>query len=539
MLSSSKARLSAPLTNKSRRSAASFAALAAAAGLVGLGLMTDAPSAHAQGMTPVQFAPNANRAPAAGFADLVDRVKGTVVSVHVTGGGNRVAQAQGPAAPKNAPTPRRGGAPDQPFGGIPGLPDDHPLNEFFKNLPRGGQGGPGGGAAPMPSLAQGSGFVISEDGYVVTNNHVIDGANKIQLSFDDQSGKVDAELVGTDPRTDIALLKIKNPARKYQFVKFAPKDPRVGDWVLAVGNPFGFGGTVTSGIVSALARDVGSGPYDFLQIDAAVNRGNSGGPTFNLDGDVIGVNTAIYSPSGGNVGIAFAVPAKTVSEVVTQLRTKGSVSRGWLGVKIQTIDEDVAASLGLGEAKGALINEVTANGPAAAAGLKNGDTILSVNGDKISDSRDLARRVAALAPNATADVRVIRAGKEQNIPVKLGDFKDANGPQPATPAKADPAKPAPATDVSALGIKLSSVTGAKAPKEGVLVSEVDTASDAATKGLRAGDIILEVGGQAVNSTDDVAKSVADVSKLGRKAVLLRVKTGDQSRFVAVQLKKAG
>ena len=495
------------------RSAAAACAIAAA---VSLNLLAPVPHAHAQ------LASGANRAPFS-FADVVDRVKGTVVSIHVVGGGSpKVAQA--PAAPN--PKGPRGRGPEN-FGGIPGLPEDHPLNEFFKNLPR------GGGGFNMPTLAQGSGFVISEDGYVVTNNHVIDGASKIQLSFDDQSPKLDAELVGTDQRTDVALLKIKTPGRKLPFVKFAPKDPRVGDWVIAVGNPFGFGGTVTAGIVSALARDVGSGPYDYLQIDAAVNRGNSGGPTFNLDGDVIGVNTAIYSPSGGSVGIAFAVPARTVSEVIEQLRSSGSVSRGWLGVKIQNVDEDTAASLGLGETRGALVNDVTADGPAARAGLKNGDTILTVNGDKIADSRDLARRVAALAPNANANVVVLRGGKEQTITVKLGDFKDANGPV-STPAKAEAAKPSATTDLDALGLKLSV---AKGGRDGVTIAEVDPNSDAAIKGLRAGDVIIEISGQPAASVDDISKGLAEANKLGRRALLMRVKSGDQTRFVAVQLKK--
>jgi serine protease Do len=509
--------------SRSPRLARSATASWAIAAAMGLGTLSILPVAQAQ------LAPNAvgSRTPVT-FADIVDRVKGSVVSVHVVGGGGaKVAQAPAPNQ-KGAP-PRGRGAPDQPFGGIPGLPDDHPLNEFFKNLPRGG-----GGGGNAPALAQGSGFVISDDGYVVTNNHVIENATKIQLSFDDASAKVDAELVGTDQRTDIALLKIKGANRKFAFVKLAPKDPRVGDWVVAVGNPFGFGGTVTAGIVSALARDVGSGPYDYLQIDAAVNRGNSGGPTFNLDGEVIGVNTAIYSPSGGSVGIAFAVPAKTVTEVVNQLKTSGSVSRGWLGVKIQNVDEDTAASLGLGETRGALINEVTPDGPAARSGLKNGDTILTVNGEKIADSRDLARKIAALAPNATADVVVLRGGKEQPVPVKLGDFKDANGPT-STPAKADVTpKPTATTDLEALGLKLSA---GKTPRDGVSIVEVDSNSDAALKGLRAGDVIIEVSSLPVASVDDVSKGLAEASKLGRRALLLRVRSGDQTRFVAVQLKK--
>jgi serine protease Do len=360
---------------------------------------------------------------------------------------------------------------------------------------------------------------------------VIDNATKIQVSFD-KDNKFEAELVGTDSRTDIALLKIKK-SQTFPFVKFSDKSPRVGDWVIAVGNPFGLGGTVTAGIVSAQGRDIGSGPYDYMQIDAAVNRGNSGGPTFNLDGEVVGVNTAIYSPSGGNVGIAFAIPAKTVIEVVDQLKNSGSVSRGWLGVKIQNVDEDTAASLGLGEAKGALVNEVTAGGPAADAGLKNGDAILAVNGNKVADSRDLARQIAAFAPNTRVDVRILRGQKEQTVAVKLGKFpsgkelaKVESGSSPATPQ---------ATEMDQLGLSVAPGTGLD--KDAVTITQVDGSSDAAQKGLKTGDVILEIGGLSVKTPQDVANGVKEAAKLGRKAVLMRVKSGDQTRFVAVQLKK--
>ena len=325
----------------------------ALAGVVGLGMPH--PAVHAQRSDATVQTPM-GRAPLS-FADIVERVKPAVVSIHVTNGGAKT--AQGPQGPK-------GGTPKSPRDFLPDLPDDHPLNEFFKNLPKEWRGQPS--PSPRPSLAQGSGFVISTDGYVVTNNHVIDSASKIQVSFD-KDNKYEAELIGTDQRTDIALLKIKDTSRPFTFVKFSDKTPRIGDWVLAIGNPFGLGGSVTAGIVSAQGRDIGSGPYDYMQIDAAVNRGNSGGPTFNLEGEVVGVNTAIYSPSGGNVGIAFAIPSKTASEVVEQLKSGGSVNRGWLGVKIQNVDEDTAASLGLNEPKGALVSDVTAGGPAAAAGL--------------------------------------------------------------------------------------------------------------------------------------------------------------------------
>ena len=483
--------------------------LALGASLLALGML--APSAPAL----AQFKSDApsiqtpmGRAPLT-FADIVERVKPAVVSISVTGS-TRVARNQ-----KGGP----GAAP------LPDLPDDHPLNDFFRNLPKGGGAAP----APRPTQAQGSGFVISADGYAVTNNHVIDGANKIQVTFDDGE-KLDAELVGTDPRTDLALIKIKSN-KTFKFVKFAGASGRVGDWVVAVGNPFGLGGTVTVGILSANARDIGSGPYDYIQIDAAVNRGNSGGPTFNLDGEVIGVNTAIYSPSGGNVGIAFAVPAKTAMQVVEQLKSSGTVSRGWLGVKIQNVDEDTAASLGLPEPKGALISEVTANGPAAASGLKTQDAILQVNGAKIADSRELARKIAEFAPNTTVDVQVWRGNASQMIKVKLGLFPSST--EKVADAEA-PKAPAGTRAMEQLGMKLATT---RAGGEGVAIAEVDAGSDAATKGLKAGDRILEVAGQAVATVDDVANGVKKAVDLGRRAVLLHVKSGDQKRFVAVQLKQ--
>ena len=497
------------------------------AGLLGLTLIVPNAPLQAQRTEAPTVQTPMGRAPLS-FADIVERVKPAVVSVNVDGA-SRVARGS-----------KGGGG----GGGVPDLPDDHPLNEFFKNLPkefRGPQGPQGqqGQQAPRPSRGQGSGFVISADGFVVTNNHVIDGATKIQVSFD-ENRKFDAELVGTDSRTDVALLKIKS-SQPLPFVKFAEKVPRVGDWVVAVGNPFGLGGTVTAGIVSALARDIGSGPYDFMQIDAAVNRGNSGGPTFNLDGEVVGVNTAIYSPSGGNVGIAFAVPARTASEVVAQLQNKGSVSRGWLGVKIENVDEDKAASLGLAETRGALINEITPNGPAAASTLRAGDVILSLNGARIENSRDLARKVAELAPESKVDVNVSRYGKTETISLKLGTFPGAQ-----EVAKAEPAPPKPqSTELSQLGLSLATPPAAKSAAKngaaavaGVLITEVDATSDAASKGLKAGDIILDVQGQTVASPADVETGVKNVSASGRPAVLLRVKSGDNVRFVAVQLKKS-
>jgi len=483
------------------------------AGLVALGTVAPLAPALAQRSDAVQ-APMA-RAPLT-FADIVEKVKPSVVSISVTNGGSRTLANR-----------RGGGGGGQPFGGVPGLPDDHPLNEFFKNLPeqfRNQQ------PRARPSLAQGSGFVISADGYVVTNNHVVDGASKIEVSFDDQE-KLEAELIGADARTDLALIKIKGD-KTFPYVRFASKSSRVGDWVLAVGNPFGLGGTVTAGILSASSRDIGSGPYDFIQVDAAVNRGNSGGPTFNLDGEVIGVNTAIFSPSGGNVGIAFAVPAKTAATVVEQLKSKGSVERGWLGVRIQNVDEDMAASLGLQQPRGALVVEATPNGPAEKSGILVRDAILKVNGAVIEDSRDLARKIAEYAPDTTVDVLVWRNNAEKMVPVRLGLFPKS-GEELARLQESKPAKPE-TTELGQLGLTLAPADD-KADSEGVAIAEVDNSSDAAIKGLKAGDRIVEIGGEKVVGADDVRKGVKKARDLGRRAVLLQVMSGERKRYVAVQL----
>jgi serine protease Do len=520
---------SSKLTSKFVPTSAALAAVAA----VGFGLAVPAHPARAESGAQTIQTPF-GRAPLS-FADIVDRVKPAVVSVSVIndGGASKLASNE------------KGGKKGEKNFTLPDLPPDHPLHDFFKNLPK------EFGQEEKPKIVQGqgSGFVISPDGYVVTNNHVIDGATKIQVSFDNDETKYDAKLVGTDPRTDVALIKIESN-KTFPTVKLSDKDPRVGDWALAVGNPFGLGGTVTAGIVSALARDIGSGPYDYLQIDAAVNRGNSGGPTVNLDGDVIGVNTAIFSPSGGNVGIAFAVPAKTVKEVVTQLKSAGSVSRGWLGVKIQNVDEDTAASIGLTDPHGALVSEVTPSGPAAKSGIKTQDAILQVNGEKIADSRDLARKIAELAPDSSVDVKVWRNNSEQSLKVKLGLFPknaeqamngDNDNDNDNSNNNDDDAK---SVDLSQLGITLMPArptTGKDADKDvgGVAIAEVDPTSDAAEKGLKPGDVILEVSGQSVGSPNDVISGIKKAQELKRTAVLLHIKSADQKRFVAVQLTKKG
>ncbi len=462
------------------------------------------------------------------FADIIEKVKPSVVSVSVVSGGNTKMASKDDSQEENKPGKQAKPGKRKLPEGMPDIPEDSPLFDFFfRNMPKGGKQ-----AEERPMQGQGSGFVISTDGYVVTNNHVIEGANKIQVSFDDRE-KLDVELIGTDPRTDLALLKIQS-SKTFPAVKFADKPARVGDWALAVGNPFGLGGTVTAGIVSALARDINPGPYEFIQIDAAVNKGNSGGPTFNLNGEVMGVNTAIYSPSGGNVGIAFAVPAKTAMDVVEQLKKSGSVSRGWLGVKIQNVDEDTSAALGLPDQKGALISEVTPDGPAQGAGLKAQDTILSVNAAAVNDSKDLARKIADLRPDSSVDLKVWRGGSAQDMTVKLGKFpgsaeeiaKLENGQAPGNDDSQAPA----GVEVEKLGLRLDS----KPTGGGVAIADVASNSDAAEKGIKPGDVILQVDGTEVTSAADVISSVNKVHGNGKKAVLLYIKSADQKRVVGIK-----
>lgn len=479
-------------------------------GLLGTALVPNSPVANAQtNKAQSTFAAPYANAPAT-FADLAEKVRPAVVSIRVKNGAKRQKS--------------RGGSPDL---NIPDLPDDHPLNEFFKKFRK---DGPDGERRRRPSLAQGSGFIISEDGYVVTNNHVIANATEISITMDN-GDEYDAEIIGTDERTDLGLLKIKSK-KKFPFVEFSEKSARVGDWVLAVGNPFGLGGTVTAGIVSARQRDIGSGPYDFLQIDAAVNRGNSGGPAFNLNGKVIGVNTAIFSPSGGNVGIAFAVPAKLVQSVVAQLKNEGKVARGWLGVTIQNVNEDIAASLGIDEPKGALVTRLADKSPAKKANMQVGDLIVSVDGNKIENSRDLARKIAAYEPNKGVRVTVLRDGKKHDIRVELGTFPGAKKIAALTSGKPS------GEEMEGLGLSLAPASEfSGAGEEGVVIVEVDPDSKAAQKGLKAGDIILKVAGVTVNDPGDVAEGVRKARKKQRKAVDMLVRSGERQRFIALPLKK--
>jgi len=327
-----------------------------------------------------------------------------------------------------------------------------------------------------------------------------------------------------------------NEGGNFPYVELASQPPRVGDWVLAVGNPYGLGGTVTAGIVSARGRDIGAGPYDdFIQIDAPVNRGNSGGPTFDVNGAVIGVNTAIFSPSGGNVGIAFAIPASTVKSVVTQLRDRGSVTRGWIGVQIQPVTAEIADSLNLKSTQGALVAEPQAGSPAVTAGIRAGDIITQVNGNPVRDARELARTIGSMPPNTSVRLTVLRNGAEQAITLTLGELPNQQQAR-ATPDKREEKR---GTEVPRLGLTLQPAADvAGGGNEGVVVTNVENGGIAAEHGFRSGDVILEVGGKRVTSPAEVRDTIADAQKGGRRTILVRVKSGDNIRFVAVRLARA-
>jgi serine protease Do len=464
------------------------------------------------------FAAQARPAPA-GFADLAARVTPAVVNVSST-----------------QIVPQSGG----PEGQFPGVPPGSPFEDFFKRFAQPQEHATPNEGAPGKVTALGSGFVVDPAGYVVTNNHVVGKAEKISVTFQD-GRKLPAVLVGRDEKTDLALLRVQSE-QPLPYVAFGSSDAlRVGDWVMAVGNPFGLGGTVTAGIVSARGRDIQAGPFDdFIQTDAAINRGNSGGPLFDMDGTVIGVNTAIYSPNGGSVGVGFAIPSSIVEPVIAQLRDHGSVERGWLGVQIQPVTPKIADSLALASQTGALVSQVTPGGPAAKAGLRAGDVIERVDGTAISHFKDLPRAIAALRPGAQAQIGIWRDGKTLTVSAAV-----AATPIQKTLASASDGGPAmeqPAP--SAIGLTLAPLTPAARQSlgianevTGVLVAGVQAGSSAADQGLQAGDVIVKVGAVAVDSPAAAAGAFEKAAG-SEHAILILIDRQGSDMFVALKLRQA-
>ena len=449
-----------------------------------------------------------------GFADLVDAVKPAVVSIRV--------EVETPGR-----TVQRSGRDFNFEFNFPDLPEDHPFRDFFDQFGGpGGAPGPGGESRPRQFMAAGSGFIISEDGYVVTNNHVVEDATKVTVVFEDGSEQV-AEVVGTDERTDLAVLKVQGD--DLPFVSFEGEPSRVGDWVVAVGNPFGLGGTVTVGVISGSGRNIGGSSYgDFLQIDAAVNTGNSGGPAFNTNGEVVGVNTAIYSPNGGNVGIAFAIPAHTVQQIVTQLIDNGSVTRGYLGVSIQDVSRDIADGVGLPNARGAIVREPTGDGPAGAAGIRSGDIILQVDGDQIDDALDLSRTIAGKAPDSTVELTIWRDGAETTVSVQLIQLDETAEATPDTPTPPQ-ALPEAATSLGMTLVPNGDGSG------GLLVQNVEDGSAAGQRGIATGDVVLEVDNQVVQTPGEFDQAIAGVQEKGLNTALLKVSRGGEARFIGLPI----
>ncbi len=443
------------------------------------------------------------------FADLADEISPAVVNITTS---TVVAQGTGPS---------------------PIVPEGSPFEDFFREF----QDRNNNGDRPRRTSALGSGFVISEDGYVVTNNHVIESADEIIVEF--FSGEeLEAKVVGTDPNTDIALLKVETD-EALPFVRFGDSDTaRVGDWVMAMGNPLGQGFSVSAGIVSARNREL-SGTYDdFIQTDAAINRGNSGGPLFNLDGDVIGVNTAILSPNGGSIGIGFSMASNVVTRVVDQLKEFGETRRGWLGVRIQDVTDDVAEAIGLEKVAGALVTDVP-DGPALDAGIESGDVILQFDGFEVEDTRGLVRRVGNTEVGKTVRVLVFREGKTQTLKVTLGRREAAEGVVPAAQPNTESDEPA---ETEVLGLTLQQLNDElrgqlelESDANGLVVTDIDTLSEAHEKGMRAGDVITEAGQQKLTTISDLTDRIEEATEAGRKSILLLVRRAGEPRFVALSL----
>jgi serine protease Do len=473
---------------------------------------TTAPAVRANTAPAVNVPPSIAARPQ-GYADLAERLLPMVVNISTTQTLKR------PAAENNP---------------VPQAPEGSPLDDFFKDfMDRGNR--------PRRVQSLGSGFIIDPAGYIVTNNHVIEGADEITVILSDGTS-LPATLVGRDDKTDLAVLKV-NSKQPLNVAKWADSDKaRVGDLVMAIGDPFGLGGTVTTGIVSARNRDINSGPYDdFIQTDAPINRGNSGGPLFNMDGEIIGINSAIYSPSGGSVGIGFAIPSNSAKNVVAQLKSTGKIQRGWIGIRIQQVSDDIAQSVGLSKPQGALIAGMTEKGPAAKAGVQNGDVVLSFDGKSVADNRALPRLVADAQIGKTVNIEVLRKGQHKMLPITVQklveDEKVASADKPAKPGAA--IKPPVTVN---LGMTLAPVSPdarrryhLDAKVAGVVVTDVDADSPAGQKNIRAGDVITEVAQQKVISPDDVAAKLDAERKAGHKVVLLQVSRGGELTFIGIRV----
>ncbi|WP_022729695.1 DegQ family serine endoprotease [Fodinicurvata sediminis] len=458
------------------------------------------------------------------FADLAEEVSPAVVNISST------------RAPDEDNGPRSRDS--LPFD----LPPGSPFEDFFRQFEEHFKGMRPQQHQARPATSLGSGFIIDAEGYVVTNNHVIDKADDIRVKLSD-GRDLEAEVIGRDPKTDLALLKISSDKDLPHVTMGDSDDVRVGDWVMAVGNPFGLGGSVTAGIISARSRDINAGPYDdFLQTDAAINRGNSGGPMFNMDGDVIGISTAIFSPSGGSVGIGFAIPSNLASDVITQLREKGEVERGWLGVRIQQVTPELAEGLSLDEEKGALVASVESDGPADRAGIRTGDVILEFDGEDVERMRDLPRLVAAVSAGQDVEIVVWRDGEEETLNATIAEQTEesmaAFGGSRSQPGSDDDME----RSLDRLGASLSSLDketrnrlGLPEDMSGVVVTDVDPDGRAAAQGLAPGDVIEQVDGQEVASPNDVAERLEQAERDGKKTVVLLVEREGSPLFLGFRL----
>ena len=477
------------------------------------------------------LAPAFGKAGPEGFSDLAAKLVPAVVNVSTT---------------QTLKSPGAGNRPE-----MPQFPPGSPFEEFFKDFfehngqQQKGQQHPEGQRQEMPArkaTSLGSGFIIDPSGLIATNNHVIADADEVTVTLHDNT-TLKAEIVGKDTKMDLALLRVKSD-KPLPFVKLGDSDlMKVGDWVLAIGNPFGLGGTVTAGIVSARARDINAGPYDdFIQTDASINRGNSGGPMFNMDGEVVGINTAIYSPSGGSIGIGFAIPSALAKPVFAQLKEYGKPRRGWLGVRIQGVTDEIAESLGLEKPRGALVANVTDNGPAKLAGIQPGDIVLTFDGKEIADTRHLPRVVAETPVNRAVKVTVWRKRAEVSLDVKVGELPEEKEELLAKAAPERPAPPAAGTTVKALGLTLAPVTPELRRKfslaeqvTGVVVVEVSGDSAAAERGLVPGDVIVEAGLEEIKTPAQITRKIDEARSTGHKSILLQVERAGDLRFVTVRL----